>query len=59
MYDEKVSWAPNKPVYKELKKERYIFWTEGQGFGTQWVIGPTSGLTSGSYYLRSMLYLNI
>ena len=54
--DEKVSWAPNKPVYKELVKDRYMFWTDGKGFGSQWVIGGTAELTSGSYYQSSTLY---
>ena len=53
MPDERVSWALDKPVYKENTKDRYIFWTDGRGFGTQWVIGAGSHLTSGTYFQKS------
>ena len=53
--DTRVSWALDKPIYKELQKDRYIFWTDGQGFGTQWVIGSYSMLSTGSYLHKSKL----
>ena len=55
MPQERVSWELDKPVYKELQKDRYIFWTEGQGYGTQWVIGSYSMLSTGSYLQKSKL----
>ena len=55
MPQERVSWELDKPVYKELQKDRYIFWTDGQGFGTQWVIGSYSMLSTGSYLQKSKL----
>ena len=53
MPQERVSWAIDKPVYKETQKDRYIFWTDGQGFGTQWVIGSYAMLSTGSYLHKS------
>lgn len=55
MPQERVSWALDKPVYKELQNNRYILWTEGKGFGSQWVIGSDAMLTSGSYFHKSKL----
>ena len=52
----RVPWAPDKPVYKRVHTAgrghvRYIFLTQGKGFGTKWVIGGTTELkTSGSYF---------
>ena len=53
MPTERVSWALDKPVYKEIQKDRYIFWTDGQGFGTQWVIGSYAMLSTGAYHHKS------
>ena len=55
----RAPWAPDKPVYKRLHTEgdghvRYIFWTEGKGFGTKWVLGgPTELTKTGSLYHES------
>ena len=35
--DKKVSWALERPVYKHVNKDRYIFW-HANGYG--WCIGP-------------------
>ena len=48
-----VDWAPFKPVYKHLTKNRYIFWRDAPGFGTEWVIGSQTELSTGSSYHQS------
>ena len=48
--DKTAFWAPEKPVYEHLEKERYIFWNPRMG----WSIGP--GLqTSGYYHAGNLL----
>ena len=49
--DQVVSWAPDKPVYKHVTKNRYVFysnWKDGN-----WVIGTSRELTTGSYFHQS------
>ena len=57
--DTRVSWALDKPVYKHLERNRYIFWTEGKGYGTQWVIEDNNKWTTGSYSHKSKSYFQI
>jgi len=35
---EVTSWAPHRPIYKHIKKDRYIYWN-ARGYG--WSIGPS------------------
>ena len=46
-----VEWAPQRPVYKHVSKDRYIFWN---AHGLGWSIGKQEYLTSGSHWHRSM-----
>ena len=55
MPQERVSWALDKPVYKGLQNDRYIFWTEDKGYGSQWVIGSYEMLTTGSWFHTSKI----
>jgi len=50
-----VDWAPLKPVYKHLTKDRYIFWSEATEFQTQWSIGSQTELSTGSSFHASDL----
>ena len=50
--DEQVDWAPERPVYKHITKDRYIFWNAG---GLGWSIGKRSYLSTGSHWHRSKL----
>ena len=53
MYTDKhVSWAPERPVYKHVTKNRYIFWN-AHGYG--WCIGPD---LSSSYFATSKSNFN-
>ena len=45
-----VEWAPERPVYRHVKKNRYIFWN---AHGLGWSIGKAEYLTSGSHWHRS------
>ena len=45
-----VEWAPQRPVYKHVSKDRYIFWN---AHGLGWSIGKQEYLTSGSHWHRS------
>ncbi len=47
-----VSWAPEKPVYKHVEKDRYIFWVE-HGYG--WSIGNKKRLHEGRFYRAGKL----
>ena len=39
--DAKVNWAPERPVYKHVTKDRYIFYGWVKSLGTYgWMIGP-------------------
>ena len=55
-----VDWAPLKPVYKHLTKNRYIFWSTytKDGSAVGWVIGGKRELSTGSYYHYSKYMLN-
>ena len=45
-----VEWAPERPVYKHVSKDRYIFWNAG---GLGWSIGKKEYLATGSHWHRS------
>ena len=47
-----VLWAVERPVYKHVDRDRYIFWNKG---GLGWSIGKKAYLTSGSHWHRSGL----
>lgn len=47
-----VDWAPQRPVYKHVSKDRYIFWN---AHGLGWSIGKEEYLKSGSHWHRSKL----
>ncbi|TRY75710.1 hypothetical protein TCAL_01259 [Tigriopus californicus] len=49
---ESVEWAPDRPVFKHVGKDRYIFWNAG---GLGWSIGKRDYLTTGSHWHRSGL----
>ena len=40
--DDQVDWAPERPVFKHVTKDRYIFWNAG---GLGWSIGKRSYLS--------------
>ena len=46
----KVGWAPLKPVYKHLTKERYVFWRPENKPDPGWAIGPEGGFVSGGSF---------
>ena len=48
--DEQVDWAPERPVFKHVTKDRYIFWN---AHGLGWLIGKRAYLTSGSHFHES------
>ena len=48
----KVSWAPDRPVYRHKEKDRVLFWNSG---GLGWSIGKSEYLSSGSHWHRSGL----
>ena len=48
--DDQVDWAPERPVFKHVTKDRYIFWNAG---GLGWSIGKRAYLSSGSHWHRS------
>ena len=49
-----VDWAPLKPVYKHLTKDRYIFWS--QYYTWQWHIGAEEALSAGGgFYLSKCM----
>ena len=50
LVDDRVSWAPDRPVYKHVNKDRVIFWNAG---GLGWSIGKHEYLDSGSHWQRS------
>ena len=52
--EDQVDWAPERPVYKHVTKDRYIFWNAG---GLGWSIGKKAYLTSGSHWHRSKSHL--
>ena len=47
---ERVDWAPDRPVYKHVTKDRYIFWN---AHGLGWSIGKREYLQTGSHWHRS------
>ena len=47
---ERVDWSPDRPVYKHVNKDRYIFWNAG---GLGWSIGKKAYLKTGSHWHRS------
>ena len=51
---EKVPWSPDRPVYRHINKERYIFWNTGIG----WSIGGKPGLKTGSFYHASKFHVS-
>ena len=51
MTTDSVEWASQRPVYKHVSKDRYIFWN---AHGLGWSIGKQEYLTSGSHWHRSM-----
>jgi len=54
---EKVSWAPNRPVYKHAYKDRYIFWDTDATIPPPttygWSIGNKLSLTAKDVYHKS------
>lgn len=52
---DRVAWAPDRPVYKHVSKDRYIFWNAG---GLGWSIGKQEYLASGSHWHRSKFLEN-
>ena len=52
VFDEHVSWAPLRSVYKHISRDRYIFWT-GNVFIEGWGCGAKRELSTGSYYIES------
>ena len=48
--NERVDWATERPVYKHVNKDRYIFWN---AHGLGWSIGKKDYLTTGSHWHRS------
>ena len=51
--DEHVSWAPQRPVYKHISRDRYIFYNIGNRFDEGWRCGDKEDLSTGSYYVES------
>ena len=47
---ESVEWAPERPVYRHVSKDRFVFWN---AHGLGWSIGKEEYLTSGSHWHRS------
>ena len=47
-----VLWAVERPVYRHVDRDRFIFWNKG---GLGWSIGKKAYLTSGSHWHRSGL----
>ena len=47
---ESVEWAPERPVYRHISKDRFIFWN---AHGLGWSIGKEEYLKSGSHWHRS------
>ena len=52
---ERVDWSPDRPVYKHVNKDRYIFWNAG---GLGWSIGKKAYLKTGSHWHRSKLNIS-
>ena len=48
--DDHVAWAPERPVYKHVSKNRYMFYNIGVG----WSIG--SAFETGGFFYTSKLY---
>ena len=53
--DAQVDWAPERPVFKHVTKDRYVFWNAG---GLGWSIGKRAYLSSGSHWHRSKKHSN-
>ena len=53
--DDQVDWAPERPVFKHVTKDRYVFWNAG---GLGWSIGKRAYLSSGSHWHRSKIHSN-
>ena len=51
---ESVEWAPDRPVYRHISKDRFIFWN---AHGLGWSIGKEEYLKSGSHWHRSKYHL--
>ena len=51
-FDEHVTWAPLRPVYKHISKDRYIFYT-GNGYIEGWGCGTKEHLSIGTYFIQS------
>ena len=47
-----VLWSVERPVYRHVDRDRFIFWNKG---GLGWSIGKKAYLTSGSHWHRSGL----
>ena len=52
----RVTWAPDKPVYQRVDKNRYIYWSEFNGL--QWAImhKAYSGYLQGSVFFSTEGY---
>jgi hypothetical protein len=50
LVSERVNWATDRPVYKEISKDYYIFWNSG---GLGWSIGSTSSLEDRQCFFSS------
>ena len=48
--DDQVGWAPERPVFKHVTKDRYIVWFN---FGYRWSITDSDGLVVKSYFHTS------
>ena len=55
-----VDWAPLKPVYKHMTKDRYVFWASWDeypsGHRSEWVIGDEKDLSPEVYGYMSNSY---
>ena len=48
-----MEWAPDRPVYRHVTRDRYIFWNAG---GLGWSIGKRAYLATGSHWHRSKFF---
>ena len=46
----RVSWAPERPVFKHKTRDRFIFWNTG---GLGWSIGKEEYLVDGRHWHKS------
>ena len=46
----RVSWAPERPVFRHKERDRFIFWNTG---GLGWSIGKEEYLVDGRHWHKS------